>query len=360
MALPTPSLYAAPPSVSVDGNVEPSLGAGVLSASVEEDVAGMRRCELVLGNWGEAGQGLGFVHSDRRLVDFGRAVALVVGEGDRRGEVFSGAVTGIEEHYPAGRVPELVVLAEDGLQDLRMTRRTRTFEDVSDEDVIRQVASDHGLRAEVDIDTTSYRALAQLNESDLSFVRARARAVDAEVWLAAGVLHVQARSRRDAGAVTLTYGADLRELSVLADLSHQRTGIGVTGWDVGAKEPLEHEAAEAAVQAELDGGTGGAAALAQAFGDRVDRIVGAVPLSSDEARAVAEASFRRVARRFVTGAGTAEGDARITVGAHVDLAGVSPAFAGRYFVTEVRHAYDGRDGFRTSFRIERPGLRGGS
>ena len=75
MALPTPSLYAAPPSVSVDGNVEPSLGASVLSASVEDDVAGMRRCELVLGNWGEAGQGLGFVHSDRRLVDFGRALA---------------------------------------------------------------------------------------------------------------------------------------------------------------------------------------------------------------------------------------------------------------------------------------------
>ncbi|RZL85261.1 MAG: hypothetical protein EOP32_00350 [Rhodococcus sp. (in: high G+C Gram-positive bacteria)] len=358
MPLPTPTLYAATPSVSLDGNVEPSLGAGVLSASVEEDVEGMRRCEIVLGNWGEAGPGLGFVLSDRRLVDFGRTIALTIGEGDRRGEIFTGAVTGIEEHYPLGRVPELVVLAEDRLQDLRMIRRTRTFEDVSDDDVIRQIAADHGLQADVDIDTTQYRALAQLNESDLSFVRARARAVDAEVWLAGGVLHVQARSRRDAGAVTLTYGADLRELSVLADLSHQRTGVGVTGWDVGAKEPLAHEATESAIQAELDGLTGGAATLARAFGSRVDRIVGAVPLSSAEARAVAETRFRRAARRFVSGTGTAEGDARIIVGSHVDLAGISRAFSGRYFVTEIRHAYDGATGFRTTFRIQRPGLGG--
>ncbi|MGY1727844.1 phage late control D family protein [Geodermatophilus sp. SYSU D01062] len=360
MSTPTPSLYAAAPAVSLDGTPEPTLAAAVLSATVDDSVEGMRRCELVLGNWGATGQGLGFVLSDRRLLDFGRTVAITIGAGDRRGEVFSGAVTGLEEHYPDRRVPELVVLAEDRLQDLRMTRRTRTFEDVTDEDVVRRIAADHGLRAEVDVDPTRYRALAQLNESDLSFVRARARAVDAEVWLTAGTLHVQARARRDAGAVPLTYGADLRELTVLADLAHQRTGIGVCGWDVEAKEALEHEAAEYAVAGELDGGRGGASTLAGAFGSRPDRVVGLVPLSSDEARAVAEARFRQVSRRFVTGRGTAEGDARITVGGHVDLVRVSPAFAGRYFVTEVRHLYDGTSGFRTTFRIERPGLRGTS
>src|SRR5687767_7381219 len=111
MPIPTPSLYAAIPALSLDGSAEPSLATSVLSATVEESVEGMRRCEIVFGNWGETGQGLGFVLSDRRLVDFGRTVGLVVGEGDRRGEIFSGAITGIEEQYPQGRVPQLVVLA---------------------------------------------------------------------------------------------------------------------------------------------------------------------------------------------------------------------------------------------------------
>lgn len=356
--LPTPALYAAQPSISVDGADEPSLSVRLLTATIQEDTDGMRRCEVVFGNWGDTGQGVGFVLSDRRMVDFGQSIELDIGAGDRHGRVFSGAITGIEEHYPASRPPELVVLAEDGLQDLRMTRRSRTFEDVTDADVMRQIASDHGLRAELDIDASRYRALAQLNQSDLAFVRARARVIDAQVWLEPGTLHAQARSRRDAGTVTLTYGSDLREFSVLADLAHQRTAVGVSGWDVAAKEALEHEATVSVVQGELDGGTSGPTILEQAFGPRVERVVHTVPLSSDETRARAEAYFRATARQFVTGAGTAEGDARIAVGGNVDLVGLSRAFEGIYYVTEVSHRYDGTSGLRTSFRVERAGLGG--
>ncbi|MGE0796580.1 MAG: phage late control D family protein [Acidimicrobiia bacterium] len=340
----------------LDGTPAPGLTTAVLGASDEETSDGMARCELVLGNWGLVGQGLGFVLSDRSLADFGRALALDMGEGNRRGRVFAGAITGLEEHSPPARAPQLVVLAEDRLQALRMTRRTRTFDDVTDADVARRVATEHGLRCEADVDGPRHRALAQLNQSDLAFLRERARAVDAQLWLAGDTLHLQARARRDAGAVTLTYGADLREFSVLADLAHQRTAIGVTGWDVAAKAALEQEAAEAALGRELAGGTGGATVLQRAFGARVERVVHRVPIGADEARALAEAHFRCTARRFVTGTGTAEGDARITVGAHVDLAGLSPGFAGRYYVTEVRHHYDLTGGYRTTFGVERPFL----
>src|SRR5260370_28473293 len=51
----------------------------------------------------------------------------------------------IEAEYPQGGGAQVLVLAEDLLQDLRMTRRTRSFEDMSDEDVIRQIAQEHSL-----------------------------------------------------------------------------------------------------------------------------------------------------------------------------------------------------------------------
>ena len=75
------------------------------------------------------------------------------------------------------------MLAEDRFQDLRMVRRSRTFEDVSDRDVIEQIAGEHGLTTDVDLDGPTYRVLAQVNQSDLAFLRERARAVDAELWL---------------------------------------------------------------------------------------------------------------------------------------------------------------------------------
>jgi uncharacterized protein len=356
MPLPTPALYAATPTLLVDGTADPALGARVLTATVEEDTDGLRRCELVLGNWGETGDGLGHVLSDRRTVDFGTALEIAIGEGDRRGTVFAGAVTGLEEQYPAGGSPRLAVLAEDQLQNLRMTRRTRTFEDVTDADVVRQVAGEHGLRAEVDLDEVRYRVLGQLAVSDLAFLRDRVRAVGGELWVAGGALHAQARARREAGELTLTLGADLRELRVLADLAHQRTAVVVSGWDVLGKDTIEHRAGEEAVSVELDGGTSGPATLSQAFGERVEQVVDAVPLGTAEARTLAEAHQRRRSRRFLTGSAVAEGDARIDVGSRVRLAGVADPVAGAYTVTAVRHTFDGAAGFVTFFGVERPGL----
>src|SRR5690606_381170 len=137
------------------------------------------------------------------------------------------------------RPPELTVLAEDRFQDLRMARRTRSFEDVTDEDVFRRIASDHGLTPEIDAGAAvRHKVLAQVNQSDLAFLRERARAIDAEVWVKGDTLYVASRSRRGGEEIALAYGQRLHEFSVLADLAGQRTSFSVAGWDVGAKEPV--------------------------------------------------------------------------------------------------------------------------
>ena len=92
-----------------------------------------------------------------------------------------------------------------------MTRRSRTYEESSDADAVRFIASKHGLKPQVDMDGPTHAVLAQVNQSDLAFLRERARAVDAEVWVEGDTLHAQARARRNAGKVSLEYGRTLRE-----------------------------------------------------------------------------------------------------------------------------------------------------
>ena len=65
-----------------------------------------------------------------------------------------------------------------------------------------------------------------------------------------------------------------------------------------------------------------------------------MPLASDEARTVAEAHYRTAARRFVTGEGVAEGDARIRVGAPVSCPAWGRCSTAPYYVTAVRHTFD--------------------
>lgn len=353
------AFFPSRPAFLVDGEEVSGLSEGLLSLSITESTDGLFCCEACFGNWGPTSDGVGFLYFERDVLEFGKSFRVEMGDGDTRAPVFEGRIMALEGRFPRRNPPELQVLADDRCQDLRMTRRTRAFEDVNDADVFEQIAGEHGLRAEIDVDGPDYRTLAQVNQSDLAFLRERARAIDAEVWVESDALFAQARGRRRAAAeVSLTYGRGLREIEITADLANQRTAVAVSGWDVSAKESITETAAESAIGSELNGGTSGASVLSDAFGDRPEQIVHSVPLTGSEAMAVAEASYRTLARRFLCGEAVVEGDARIKVASHVVLGGLGPLFDGIYYVTRVCHTFDGKNGFLSRMSIERPGIGG--
>lgn len=351
-----PSFYPSRPRLFVEGREEGALAIQLQSMLVEETTAGLYRCEMTFMNWGNKDGSIGFLYFDRRTLDFGKKLRIETGAGDARGTIFEGRITGLEGRFMGTRPPELLVMAEDRLQDLRMTRRTRTFENASDADVIRQVAQAHSLGADVSVSGPTHKVIAQVNQSDLALARERARAAGAELWIEGDTLKAKARADRGAGSLALTYGQGLHELSVSADLAHQSTGFTVAGWDVASKQGVHPEATASVVQGELNGGTSGSDVLRQAFGARKQQVVHDLPVNEDEARALAEAHFARAARRFVLGTGVAEGDARLRVGAELELRRVGPLFEGKYTVTRVRHTFDNGNGYRTFFNVERPAL----
>jgi phage protein D len=290
----------------------------------------------------------------------GYSDAIHMSAGDELRQVFKGRISALEAEYPPGGSGLLTVLAEDRLQDLRMTRRTRTFEDVSDEDVFRQIAQEHSLVPELNLRSLNHKILAQVNQSDLAFLRERARSINAELWVEDTTLFAKARTDREQATISLLYGDNLFSFSVRADLAHQCTEVGVAGWDVAAKDAIEEQSTESAITPELKNlnpdDSSGSTILQQAFAARKEYIVHTVPLTSQEARSIAQARYRERARRFVTGTGIADGDARIRVGSILELWGLGRLFNGKYYVTRVRHGYDGTYGFRTTFDVERPGL----
>jgi phage protein D len=351
--MPDPdALKPSRPTIAVAGTQSSSLTGGLLRLHVREDVHGLSSCEAEFGNWGPNGDSSDFLFFDRRLLEFGKKLEIKLGDD----VLFSGRITGLEGRYPQGNSPSVVVLAEDRFQDLRMTRRTRTFADVSDADVVSQIASDHGLTPDVGISGPKHKVLAQLNQSDLAFLRERARALDAELWMTDSKLSVKPRSSRGGSPITLTYGKELREFRVLADLAGQATSLEVTGWDVAGKAALKERADGSVVGGELAGGDSGPGILSSAFGTRKDALANAVPQTSDEARARAEALLKRRARRFLVGHGTAESAPGLRVGVTVRLAGLGPLFVGDFYVAAVSHLFDGAHGLRTELEVERPGL----
>jgi phage protein D len=345
-------LRSSRPSVLVGGEENGPLGGGLLRLVVVEDTAGLYRCEARFGNWGPVNNTTDFLYFDRRTLDFGKDFQIK----SAGKTLFDGKITAIEASFPEGQAAEISVLAEDRFQDLRMTRRTRTFSDVSDSEVFNQIAGDHGLQAGVEVSGPTHKVLAQVNQSDLAFMRERARSIEAELWIESGRLNVKTRANRRGATLELSHGNKLREFKVVADLAGQRTGVTVAGWDVSGKSEVKHEATASVIGGELNGDTSGVEILRTAFGERKESLVHTVPLDSSEAQTEAESYFKMGARRFLTGRGVAETDADLRVGAYVDLQNIGPLFSGKYYVAEVRHLFDNVKGTRTEFRAERPGI----
>jgi phage protein D len=351
-ALPANALAASRPGLVIDGRDDTALEGALLELSVQDNADGLSRCEALFNNWGPGGGGTGYLHFDRSRFDFGKGLQVRLGSDT----VFDGRISALLGEFPKWGSPMMRVLAEDRLQDLRMTRRTRSFADSSDSDAIGRIVRDHGLTLRSDLAGPTHKLLVQLNQSDLAFIRDRARANGAAVWLAGSELHIAPRQAVSQGTLTLVHGARLREFSVAADLAGQASRFVVSGWDVAAKSALEGEADDAVLGGELGNDESGAALLKAAFGERAQTWAHAMPTASDEARAVAAAAFRTQARRFVVGRGVAEADATLRVGATVDLQGLGPLFSGRYWVAETCLRFDGAQGLRIEFVAERPGL----
>jgi phage protein D len=346
-----PAFVPSSPRINVAGTDKPELAAQLLELSVREDTLGLYRCEAEFGNWGVTNGKIGFRYFDRALLDFGKAFKVSLGTQ----VLFEGRIMGLRSTFPEGGPPRICVLADDKLQDLRMTRRTRTFADKSDSAVIDSIAKEHSLTPNIDVSGPTHKVLAQVNQSDLAFLRERACAVDAELWVEGTNLFAKKRSARANSTINLSWQNQLREFVVTADLAAQRTAVTVSGWDVAGKEAIKFEATSSAISAELGSDTSGVSIL-ERIAARKENLAHPVPVTSSESQSAAEAFFRMSARRFVTGRGIAEASTKLRVGAKVNLKEIGPLFSGEYIVTAVHHRFDTNLGIRTEFEVERAGI----
>ena len=355
-----PSLQSATrPQIRVGGRVQDALMRDLDLLQLDEDLFGMKRLAvrfIALGpSAGERHQGLNWM--DGTVLDFGSEIDVNLGQSEARTAMFSGAISALELDFDQGRAPELHCLAEDRLMALRLARQFRTWENVDETSLVQDIAARHGLAADVAVEGPVWQTVQQWNQSDLAFLRERARRLGAEVWVEDGTLHMATRDQRDGPTVTLIQGSELLQCRLRADLAHQRGKVVVSGFDDGQQAVIDEEADSATVAAEAHGQTHGLNVLERAFTSPAGLAsyrVRDVPLRGNEASALARAALLGRARRFVLASGVASGDTRIRVGARLRLERVGPLFEGDgYYVTRVRHQFDLTDGYRTHFDAER-------
>ena len=350
-ALSALAVYSARPTVRVAGREDSRLTELVLALEMCESEGGLSSLELRLSNVAslpDAGAELAF--EDESIVRLGSPLAIYGGDEKAPQEIFSGLVTGLEAEFPEKAPPELVLLAEDGLQQARRSRRTAVHRDLSLAALARQTASALGLTPKITGFADSLGTWVQLNESDLSFLRRLLLRHDGDVQVVGNELHVAPRSDVRRGEVELALHSQLREVRIVADLAHQVTKATVTGWDAAQGRRVRAESRGS--RPGPGAGRRGDQILKDTLGEREEHVGELAVATQEEAQALADAAFDRRLRRFVRVEGTAEGNPALRVGTWVKLQGISRRFDNTCYVTSTCHRWDVTGGYATDFEAE--------
>jgi uncharacterized protein involved in type VI secretion and phage assembly len=239
---------------------------------------------------------------------------------------------------------------------LHRSRRTRVFQDVTDSDIVKQVAQEARLELG-DIEATSevHRHVSQANVSDWEFLTDRARSAGLDLTVIDGKLRFGRRTTSadappDVGNDDrhLRFGDNLDAFHGRLSGASQAPDVEVRGWDEDRKVAVAATVRAGTEAAEVDGTN--PTELAGYF-SAPTFIDATAPVRSDrEAEATAKALAERIGSAFAEAEGTARGNTALRAGVAVRVSGVSKEFNGTYVLTRVRHVINAR-GYRTHFTV---------
>lgn len=354
-ALNRRAVYNPRPIVEIDGQRFDKVDELLLAMDMREQEGGLSAMELRFSNVASDPDGSAdYAFEQEREIRLGTAITVSAGDVSDPQEIFRGVITGLEAEFPEASPPELVVLAEDKLQQARMARRTQIYNQLSVADIANQIAQRLSLQAQVSGLTSPSGTWVQLNESDLAFLRRLLRRFDADMQIIENRLEAASISDIQRQVIELAYFSDLRSVRFVADLANQVTEVTCSGWNALSGNSVSGRAS--GVHLGPGQGRRGNTLLRNAIGERSEHVGHIGVTTDEEAQALADTVFDQRVRRFVTAEGTATGHPGIRVGTHLRLRGISPRFENTYYVVSAHHRYDQQHGYLTDFKAESSAL----
>ena len=327
--------------MTVAGTALPTEARGMVTKIVVRDSIDRASTFAVeLDNWDMAEEQPKW--SDGPLFDPGGSVVISLGYEETVEPVIDGEITGLEVAFAERGGTRLTVRGYDRLHRLRRGRRTRSYLQAKDSDVAQQIAGDLGLTPDVEQSSEVHDYLLQMNQTDIDFLHARARAIGYELRVTESTLTFRA-SKHDLGMTTRfdpTHG--LVSFHAYLSTADQVSQVDVRGWDPGQKQALVGQAQASAVTGTMNGTSVGPATAESLFGAATLTLVEHPVATQGEADLLAQGVLDEIALGYVTAEATVVGAPAVKAGTVVEFGGLGARFNGLYYVDEARHVWDNR------------------
>ncbi|MGF1575127.1 MAG: VgrG-related protein [Cyanophyceae cyanobacterium] len=282
--------------------------------------------------------------------------------------LFEGEITAVETHFTEDAQAPIVIRGYDKSHRLHRGRLNRTFQNLTDSDLVNQITNEVGIRAGT-IQATSivHEHIFQQNQTNMELIRERAARNGYDIYVRNGKFNFcKPNSERE---IRLAWLTDISSFRVRANTAEQVQEVQVNGWDINKKSPISENVRSASIDL-TNTGQGNGVKASQVFGRSTKLTIVDQPVfSSDEAKTMAQSIFDEISGEFIQADATGTGNPDIRAGRVVNIATISSdsgedqaartlgPYAGKYFITECRHLYQ-RGVYTTDFSVR--GSRGGN
>jgi phage protein D len=287
---------------------------------------------------------------DEASVAPGRSLRILAKAGRVEKMLFDGEIVEIEPDFALG-TQQLIVRAFDRLHRLARGHHVRSFLNVSDDDLVKKIAQEAGLQAQVGPMSQVFSYVFQNNETNLAFLQERAAALGYLLYVQGKTLHCEA-PQIGGNPVELEWGSTLREFRPRMTTIGQDNSVAARGWNPATKQEVVGQAGKAQGVPQLGETMNGGELAYRAFNIEAQMLVADRPIRTQTvADKLAQAVADRQAGSFIEAEGSCTGDPSLIAGASVTIKSVGKRFSGTYYVTRTLHTYNSRQGYVTQFGI---------
>jgi len=270
----------------------------------------------------------------------GAAIEILAGYHGDEESIFKGIVIRHGLRAYQERPSVLRVSCRDAAVKLTVGRRSAYYYEVTDSDVIEELADGASLQKEVEATSVTHASMVQFNSTDWDFIVTRAEANGKLVLTRDGTLVVHAPDPAASPSLALTYGSTILDFEASMDARDQVKSLTASAWDAANQERLE-----------IDGADSSAASPGNVTADELADVLELDPLllrhggllPDSELQAWADARRLAAALAKVQGRVRIQGVATVSPGDVIELDGVGDRFNGNALVSGVRHAIDSQN-----------------
>ncbi len=307
------------------------------SLTVEQNLYLPDVCTVVFRDIGlghREGAPLQFGLTDANVLPIGADIQVFMGRGQKGEKVFGGEVAGHDLDIGRGAAPALVVRAYDRAHRLQRGRVSKSYLNVTDGDIAKQVAHACGLGVKADSTTQVHPYVLQNNQTNLEFLRERANRIGYETYVRDSTLYFVKPHADDGAAIEAEMWKDVLRVHVRATSTGQVQDVTVRGWDAKEKKAIVGRATG-----------GGAARIRQKSGGELAKPFGAAHMAVTtrpiKDQAEADALAKAVAGDLTGGSVHIEGELTgrpaLRPGQVIHLTSLGERFSGYYYMTSVKH-----------------------